>query len=74
MEITKWFDCGADGRPMIPGWYEWELHLNDERASCGAVILTMAPYTPKLDFVLLNGRAVAIMDCDQWRGVVPNVK
>lgn len=71
MELTRWFDCTKDGRPVRAGWYEWELWLVDAR---GALIRvnTMAQYHPILDFVLLNGRAIGITGADKWRGLVPS--
>lgn len=72
--LTRWFDCGKDGRPVMAGWYQWEIFLVDDRGQY-LVIETMAQYVPGLDFVVMNGRAIGITNEDQWRGLVtPNVE
>ena len=71
MELTKWFCCGTDGRPIRAGWYQWELFLVDERGIYN-IIETMAQYVPGIDFVVVNGRAVGITDEDHWRGLTHN--
>lgn len=74
MTLTKWFECGTDGRPTRPGWYEWELWLADNKGRL-VIITTMAQYVPSLDFVLVGGRAIGITDDDHWRGqMMPDVE
>lgn len=69
MELTRWFNCGKDGRPTQAGWYQWEIFISDNRGR-KIVIQTMAPYAPAVDFAIIDGRAVGITNEDQWRGVV----